>query len=67
MESITESLTDPELPFPKLRKQSIGMHCNSSFQFFLVDKLFSNGDDEDIEETFEELGKYLNDRWNLHS
>lgn len=53
VESITGSLTDPELPFPKLRKQSIGMHCNSSFQYFLVDKLFANNDGEEMEETFE--------------
>lgn len=59
VESITESLTDPELPFPKLRKQNIGMHCNSAFQFFLVDKLFPSNEEEVLEETFEELNKYL--------
>jgi hypothetical protein len=28
------------------------MHCNSAFQFYLVDKLFSSGLEEEVEETF---------------
>jgi len=59
IESITESLTDPELPFPKLRKQNVGVHCNSAFQYFLVDRLFPNGEQEGLEELFEEFSKYL--------
>jgi hypothetical protein len=35
------------LPFPKLRKQTIGSHCNSAFQYYLVDKLFTAQDEED--------------------
>jgi hypothetical protein len=45
---ITEALVDPELPFPKLRKQSIGMHCHSSFQFYLIDRLEEADCDEDL-------------------
>jgi hypothetical protein len=44
--SITDALFDPELPFPKLRKQTVGIHCNSAFQYFLVDKLLESEDDE---------------------
>lgn len=41
IEEVRQTLLDPELPFPKLRKQSVGSHCNSAFQYFLVDKLLS--------------------------
>lgn len=61
--SLKESLTDPELPFPKLRKQNIGIHCNSGFQFFLVDKLFPMDEEELMEETYEELKNYLAEEW----
>jgi hypothetical protein len=62
--SIRDSITDPELPFPKLRKQNIGMHCNSGFQFFLVDKLFPLDEEECLEETFEELKNCLSNQLN---
>ena len=46
--SITDSLFDPELPFPKLRKQTVGMHCHSGFQYFLVDRLLAPEEDPDL-------------------
>jgi hypothetical protein len=44
VQSITDTLVDPELPFPKLRKQTVGIHCNSAYQYFLVDKLLEAND-----------------------
>ena len=44
---------------PKLRKQNIGRHCQSAFQFFLVDRLFPSNEQPDIEETLEELKLFL--------
>jgi hypothetical protein len=48
VKEVTDSLIDPQLPFPKLRKQTIGSHCNSAFQYYLVDKLLSPEEEEDL-------------------
>lgn len=41
----------------------MGVHCNSPFQFFLVDRLSPCGEEEEMEETFEELRKHLDVLW----
>ena len=44
---------------PKLRKQNIGRHCQSAFQFFLVDRLFPSPEEMDAEEMMEDLRVFL--------
>jgi hypothetical protein len=59
VKDIIDTLIDPELPFPKLRKQTVGSHCNSAFQYYLVDKLSSTPDDDDPGETFSLLRDFI--------
>lgn len=40
MELLGSLLTDPELPLPKLKRETQGMYCSSPFQLFLVDCAF---------------------------
>lgn len=56
---VIDVLLDPELPFPKLRKQTVGSHCNSAFQYYLVDKLLAPEDEDDPGETFAALREFL--------
>ena len=44
---------------PKLRKQNIGRHCQSAFQFFLVDRLFPSEGQIEVEETLDDLRIFL--------
>lgn len=52
-------LTNPELPFPKMRKEGIGIHCTSSLQFGLIDMKFGRKEDFFTEECFEDMEAYL--------
>ena len=40
MELLESLLADPELPLPKLKRETQGMYCSSPFQLFLVDCTF---------------------------
>jgi hypothetical protein len=40
MELLGGLLADPELPLPKLKRETQGMYCSSPFQLFLVDCAF---------------------------
>lgn len=57
-ENLLLTLCDPEMPFPKMRKEGIGMFCNSSFQFFLVDRRLGL-EEPYMEECFEDLKNFI--------
>lgn len=40
IEVLTNLLSDPDLPLPKLKRETQGMYCTSPFQLFLVDCTF---------------------------
>lgn len=41
-------LADPDLPLPKLKRETQGMFCSSPFQLFLVDCTFQQDESEDF-------------------
>ena len=52
------ALSDPELPFPKMRKEGVGAYCNSSFQFFLIDKKLGL-EEPYLQDCFQSLKNYI--------
>ncbi len=40
LDVLTNLVADPDLPLPKLKRETQGMYCTSPFQLFLVDCTF---------------------------
>ncbi len=47
MEILNNLLADPDLPLPKLKRETQGMFCSSPFQLFLVDCTFNEEEEQD--------------------
>jgi hypothetical protein len=45
LEVLNNLLADPDLPLPKLKRETQGMYCSSPFQLFLVDCTFRQEDE----------------------
>lgn len=58
MSGLLEMLVNPDLPLPKLKRETQGMYCTSPFQLFLVETTFSQPE-EDLFTVFEALKKFL--------
>jgi hypothetical protein len=54
---LTNLLSDPDLPLPKLKRETQGMYCTSPFQLFLVDCTFRQDEQEYF--CFEALRDFL--------
>ena len=58
LELLRNLLADPDLPLPKLKRETQGMYCSSPFQLFLVDCAFRQEEEEDPA-CFEQLREFL--------
>lgn len=62
LEIIENQIRDPEIPFPRMRREGIAMHCNSSLQHALVDLFFegkAGQDEEFVEDCVLDLEQFL--------
>lgn len=58
MDVLRNLLADPDLPLPRLKRETQGMYCSSPFQLFLVDCTFRH-DEEEEPSCFEQFREFL--------
>lgn len=58
-EALKTTLLNPDLPMPKLKRQTQGMFCTSPFQLFLVCSTFQDYDEQDLYTCFEEIKEFF--------
>lgn len=46
MDILINLIVDPDLPIPKLKRETEGMYCSSPFQLFLVDCTYRSEEEE---------------------
>jgi hypothetical protein len=48
MEMLFDMLVNPDLPLPKMKRETQGIYCTSPFQLFLVHETFNEEDEDDM-------------------